>query len=249
MFKYIILKLYAGWVLLILISFMLLLLPFMISPIIFGEKSRKLSFAAIKMWATTFATLSGIRYEAEGREHLFKHHAFIYVCNHTSFLDAPAMPLFIPGQFRPLGKKELGKIPVLGMIVKTVCVMVDRSNAESRKKSVEKLIRLIKNGISIFIFPEGTMNRTDHVLKPFYDGAFRMAIETKAPIMPMVVINAGTLLPPGTGNVKPGIVYVKFAEPIITEGLTQEDVPTIKAKAFQAMENMINEQHQKQAIR
>ncbi len=249
MFKYILLKLYAVWVLLVLISFMILLLPFMTSPILFGERSRRLSFAAIKMWATTFASLSGIRYKAIGTEHLLKHKAFIYVCNHTSFLDAPAMPLFIPGQFRPLGKKELGKIPVLGMIVKTVCVMVDRSSTESRKKSVEKLIRLIRSGISIFIFPEGTMNRSEHVLKPFYDGAFRMAIETKAPIMPMVVVNAGKLLPPKTGNVRPGTVYVKFAEPIITEGLTQEDVPTIKAKTFEVMEKMIIEQHQKQAVK
>lgn len=207
-----------------------------------------ISHKAITLWATLFAHLTGIRYKGERLENLHKHKAYIYVSNHTSFLDAPAMPLFIPGQFRPLGKKELTKIPVLGAIVKTVCVMVDRSSAESRKKSVEKLVRLIKSGTSIVIFPEGTMNRTNRVLKPFYDGAFRIAVETKSPILPMVVINAGKLLPPGTGRVKPGIIYVKFGQPIVTQGLTQQDVPFIKAKAFQEMEQMIKEHQVQQPI-
>lgn len=220
----------------------------MISPIVFGEKSRGISFKGIKIWATVFSTITGIRYKAEGLENLYKYPAYIYVSNHTSFLDAPAMPLFIPGQFRPLGKKELGRIPVLGAIVKTVCVMVDRSSAESRKKGVDKLVRLIKKGTSIFIFPEGTMNRTNLLLKPFYDGAFRIAVETKAPIMPMVVINAGKLLPPGSGRVKPGTIYVKFGEPIVTQNLTQQDVPFIKASAFQSMEQMIKEHHEKQTV-
>lgn len=228
--------------------FMLLLLPFMISPIIFGEISRGISYKAIKVWATVFSKLTSIKYEAEGIENLHKYPAYIYVSNHTSFLDAPAMPLFIPGQFRPLGKKELGKIPVLGAIVKTVCVMVDRSSAESRRKSVDKLVRLIKKDVSIFIFPEGTMNRTDLLLKPFYDGAFRIAVETKAPILPMVIINAGKLLPPGTGRVKPGTIYVKFAEPIVTENLSQKDVPFIKARAFQAMEQMMKTHFERQVI-
>jgi 1-acyl-sn-glycerol-3-phosphate acyltransferase len=240
--------LYAIWVLLVFTLFMLLLLPFMISPILFGEVSRGISFKAIKVWATIFSKLTGIQYKAEGIENLHKYPAYIYVSNHTSFLDAPAMPLFIPGQFRPLGKKELGKIPVLGAIVKTVCVMVDRSSVESRRKSVDKLVRLIKKGVSIFIFPEGTMNRSDLLLKPFYDGAFRIAVETKAPILPMVIINAGKLLPPGTGRVKPGTIYVKFAKPIVTENLNQKDVPFIKAKAFEAMEQMMKDHYEKQAM-
>ncbi len=248
MVKSFLLKLYALWVLLVFTVFMLLLLPFMLAPLLFGERSRYISFKAIKWWAVIFSKLTFIKYKGEGIENLHKYKAYIYVCNHSSFLDAPAMPLFIPGQFRPLGKKELAKIPVLGIIVKTVCVMVDRSSVESRKKSVEKLIRLIKNGISIFIFPEGTMNRTDLVLKPFYEGAFRIAVETKAPIMPMVVINAGKLLPPGTGRVKPGTIYVKFGEPVVTHDKSQQDVPFIKAKVFQEMEQMIVKHQEKQAV-
>ncbi len=181
---------------------MLLLLPLILLPALLGESVRPVSFFGLKAWATIFHTFTGVRYYAEGQENLLGYPAYIYVSNHTSFLDVPALPLFMPGQFCPLGKKELLKIPVLGWIVKTVCIIVDRSSAQSRKESIRELKKLISQGTSVFIFPEGSMNRTELPLRPFYDGAFRIAIETQTPILPMVVINAGNLFRPGTAYIK-----------------------------------------------
>lgn len=218
---------------------MIILLPFMISPAIFGESLRPISFFCIRIWANVFSLLTFIRYKAEGTENFKKYKSYIYVSNHTSFLDTPAMPLFLPGQFRPLGKTELGKIPILGLVVKAVCVMVDRSSVQSRKESIRKLSELIKRGISIYIFPEGTMNRTKEPLKPFYDGAFRIAIETQAPILPITILNAGNLFPPNTLSIKPGTIKVKIGEPIDTKGLTLDDVKEVKEQIFKRMEKMI----------
>ena len=220
---------------------MLLLLPLILSPALFGEAARPISFFGLKVWATIFHTFTGVRYYAEGRENLPEYPAYIYVSNHTSFLDVPALPLFVPGQFRPLGKKELLKIPVLGWIVKTVCIIVDRSDAQSRKESILKLKRLISRGTSVFIFPEGSMNRTELMLRPFYDGAFRIAIETQAPILPMVVVNAGNLFRPGTAYIKSGKILVKFGKPVSTTGLEPKDVPVLKQRVYQAMEAMLQE--------
>ena len=224
---------------------MLLLLPLILSPAFLGEKLRSVSFFGLKVWATIFHTFTGVRYYAQGQEHLTRHAAYIYVSNHTSFLDVPALPLFMPGQFRPLGKKELLKIPVLGWIVKTVCVIVDRSNAQSRRESISKLRNLINRGTSIFIFPEGSMNRTDLLLRPFYDGAFRIAIETQTPILPMVIINAGNLFRPGTAYIKPGKIQVKFGEPVSTVGLELKDAPTLKQQVYQSMETMLQNHQEK----
>ena len=231
--------LYASWVLLIFIGFMLLLLPLIVLPAILGESARPVSFFGLKVWATVFHTFTGVRYYAQGREHLKKYEAYIYVSNHTSFLDVPALPLFMPGQFRPLGKKELLKIPVLGWIVNTVCVIVDRSSAQSRKESIWKLRKLIGQGTSVFIFPEGSMNRTEVPLRPFYDGAFRIAIETQTPILPMVIVNAGNLFRPGTAYIKPGKIQVRFGEPVPTAGLELKDTPTLKQQVHRYMEMMM----------
>ncbi|MEM9391968.1 MAG: lysophospholipid acyltransferase family protein, partial [Bacteroidota bacterium] len=72
----------------------------------------------------------------------------------------------------------------------------------------------IQSGISLLIFAEGTQNRTKQPLTPFYDGAFRLAQETQTPLMPMVVINAGKLMPPSSINIRPGKIKVIFGEPV-----------------------------------
>lgn len=239
--KRIIRILYTAWFLFIFVGSMLLLLPLILLPAVAGEVTRPVSFFGLKVWATIFRTFSGVRYRIAGPHRPARRAAYIYVSNHTSFLDVPALPLFIPGQFRPLGKKELLKIPVLGWIVGTVCVIVDRSDTNSRNRSIMTLKQLIKRGVSVLIFPEGSMNRTEKPLRPFYDGAFRIAIETQTPVLPMVVINAGNLFRPGTAYVKPGVVTVKFGKPIAIDNLTAQDVPLLKQQTCETMEALLLE--------
>lgn len=225
---------------------MILLSPLILSPALLGEAVRPVSFFGLKIWATIFHMFTGVRYCAQGKEYLAAYPAYIYVSNHTSFLDVPALPLFMPGQFRPLGKKELLKIPILGWIVGTVCIIVDRSDAQSRQESIRKLRELIQRGVSVLIYPEGSMNRTNLLLRPFYDGAFRMAIETQTPVLPMVVVNAGNLFRPGTAYVKPGRIKVRFAPPVPTVGMKAKDVPVLKQQIHGVMEAMLQEETKQQ---
>lgn len=133
------------------------------------------------------------------------------------------------------------KIPVFGWIIKYVAVLVDRSSPESRKESVMKLAEVLKKNISIFIFPEGTSNRTDKPLTPFYDGAFRIAIESQTPILPMVILNAKNLMPRDGFSNKPGTIKVVFGAVVATKGLTMQELPKLKQKVYTSMEKMILE--------
>ena len=81
------------------------------------------------------------------------------------------------------------KIPVFGLIYKRLVILIDRSSKESRESCVIALKEEIARGQSILIFPEGTMNRTEQLLGNFYDHAFRIAIETQTPILPLTIIN------------------------------------------------------------
>ena len=240
-FKSILLKIYMVWVVLVFSVFMILLLPVFIIPILIGQRYGSIAYGGIRIWAWIFSKLTFIRYEIRGRDNIDKTESYIYTSNHTSFLDAPGLALGIPTQFRPLAKKELLKIPVFGLIVRVVTIVVDRSNQESRKKSVKKLSLLLNQGLSILIFPEGTQNRTDKILQPFYDGAFRIAIASKKPIMPIVIVNAGKLMPPSTLRIKPGKIQVIFGEPIYPDGLTQKDIKVLKQKTFSQMEKILIE--------
>jgi 1-acyl-sn-glycerol-3-phosphate acyltransferase len=214
---------------------MIVLLPGILIPFLLGRKFSWIGYSFLWIWSWIFSMLTFIRYDLRGRENIQRRTSYIYVSNHTSFLDIPGVRLLIPGEFRAIAKKELLKIPVFGFIVKAATVVVDRSNAQSRKQSMEALREILKGGISILVFAEGTQNRTQEILQPFKDGAFRIAIDSQLPIVPLVVVGAGPLMPPGTLTIKPGKIKVIAGEPISVEGLTTEDTQMLKQKTFDRM--------------
>lgn len=205
-----------------------------------GRKFSWIGYAFLWIWSWIFSLLTFIRYEFHGRENLKKGKSYIYVSNHTSFLDLPGLRLLIPSEFRPIAKKELLKIPLFGLIVRGATVVVDRSNAQSRKKSIEKIRETLSHGIPALIFAEGTQNRSKEILQPFKDGAFRIAIETQIPIVPLMVIGAGKLMPPGTIQLRPGKIKIIVGNEMEVAGLTLDQVLATKQKIFSEMLAMHN---------
>jgi 1-acyl-sn-glycerol-3-phosphate acyltransferase len=220
---------------------MLLFLPGIIIPAFFGQRAVSVTYFFMKAWSWVFSMLTFIRYDIVGRNNIEKGKAYIYVSNHTSFLDLPGIAMTIRGQFRPLAKKELLKIPVFGWITHATCVVVDRSSHESRKKSINYLKKILTLGINILIFPEGTQNRSKEIMQPFKDGAFKIALDTQRPLMPMVVIGAGRLMPPGTIDLKPGRIKIVVGNAISISNNPEEGVTELKAKTNQILLNMILE--------
>jgi 1-acyl-sn-glycerol-3-phosphate acyltransferase len=231
--------LYILWVGIVFTVFMIALLPGIILPFLLGPRFGIVGYFFLYLWSWIFSQLTFIRYKFYGTENFRKGKSYIYVSNHTSFLDIPGIRMIIPGQFRPLAKKELKKIPVFGWIAQAATIIVDRSSPESRKKSIDKLKQYLRQGISILIFVEGTQNRTKEVLQPFHDGAFRIAVDTQQPVLPIVVIGAGRLMPPGTINLRPGLIRIYVGDEIETSGLTVSDVRALKEKTANIMKGMI----------
>lgn len=106
---------------------------------------------------------------------------------------------------------------------------------------MEHLKDVLRRGISILIFPEGTQNRSDQPLQPFYDGAFRIAIEMQQPILPMVILNAGKLMPPRTMHIEAGTITIIIRPEIPTLGMKQEDLPVLRENVRKTMLEMIAE--------
>ena len=157
--------------------------------------------------------------------------------NHKSYLDAAVLVETIRQPFRPLGKVEISKVPIFGFIYKACVVMVDRNDADNRAKSLRQLKSVLKKGISIMIFPEGTFNETDQPMKSFYDGAFRMAIETQTPIQPILFLDSYKRMPhESMFSLNPGPCRSLFLEPIPVDGLTLADAKSLKEKVFKIME-------------
>jgi 1-acyl-sn-glycerol-3-phosphate acyltransferase len=219
---------------------MLLFLPGIIIPAFFGPRAVSITYFFMKAWSWVFSMLTFIRYDIIGRENIEKNKAYIYVSNHTSFLDLPGIAMTIRGQFRPLAKKELLKLPVFGWITRATCIVVDRSNHDSRKESLNHLVKILHLGINILIFPEGTQNRTNEALQPFKDGAFRIAVDSQEPLIPMIVYGAGKLMPPGTIQLKPGRIKIIVGKEIPYDA-SSTTVAELKQRTYKIMMDMIKE--------
>ncbi len=172
-----------------------------------------------------------------GREKISKDLSCIMVGNHGSNMDFYINPHTAPMLIRVLVKKELEKIPIFGSVMKAVCISVDRKDDESKKRSLKELRKKLDKGYSVFIYPEGTRNRTDEPLQPFKSGAFRLAIETGLPIAVTTIgnIKQRNDIRNGIFDSTPGPVHVYWDGPISTEGMTMDDVPALKEKVREIM--------------
>lgn len=238
--KNILLYIYTGWVFFVFFALAVLFLPFMTIFFMFGTKLSFLGYHIYWLWSWLLSKLFFVRYVYEGLENI-KDKSYIYVSNHTSYLDPPGLRMAIKGEFRAVAKKELTKVPVFGFIVKGSTIVVDRGNVESRANTIKRMIAMLDQGISILIFAEGTQNRTKELLQPFKDGAFRIAVDTQKKIIPMVIIGAAKLMPPHGFPFRPGVIKVKVGKEIDAAGLTSKEIGALKEKTYQIMLEMLTQ--------
>ncbi|MCX6294233.1 MAG: lysophospholipid acyltransferase family protein [Sphingobacteriales bacterium] len=162
----------------------------------------------------------------------------IFVFNHISYIDAMVILKAVRNQsIRGLGKAEIAKIPLLGFVYKNAVIMVKRDDAEDRARSVADLKAAINDNISIILAPEGTFNMTTKPLTRFYDGAFRIAIQTQTPIKPLLFLDTYDRLNYNSlFSVKPGKSRVVFLDEVSVEGYTIDDVAVLRQKVYDIME-------------
>ncbi|MGN6400158.1 MAG: lysophospholipid acyltransferase family protein [Flavisolibacter sp.] len=224
--------------------FVALMIPVFIWSLLvlpFGKiKGGNLTYYACIVWADVWFFLVFIRHKNIYVEKLRKDQSYIFVANHISYLDSAIIPKTFRHPVRPLGKVEMSKVPIFGFIYKNAIVTVDRSNAANRTKSVQVLKSILRKGISVLVFPEGTFNMTHQPLKDFYDGAFRIAIETGTPIKPVLLLDAFNRMHyKSIFTLNPGKNRAVFLPEVSVEGLTLNDVPLLRNKVFDIMENAL----------
>lgn len=232
---------YSVYGMIIFVLLMLLVLPFAIGASFFGKiHGGTFIYRICGIWADIWMPLIGIYSKKilEGSYDTSKQ--YVFTANHISYMDVPMIVKVIRQPVRALGKYEMSKIPVFGFLYRNAAVMVDRGSANNRARSVIILKSVVKKGISIFIFPEGTFNTTGKPLKEFFDGAFRIAVETQMPIMPVIFPDTVKRLHYNSVfSFTPGKCRAVFLESIPVEGLTVKDVPALRQKVQEAMESAL----------
>jgi 1-acyl-sn-glycerol-3-phosphate acyltransferase len=234
---------YCIYALLLFIGIMLLLFPFILIASLFGNVTGgNMIYRLCMLWGDLWFPLIFIFHRNYYEQPLDKRKQYIFVGNHISYLDAPIVVKTLRQPIRALGKTEMSKVPIFGFIYKYAVVRVDRTNADNRAKSVRNMRSILKKGISILVFPEGTFNMTENPLKDFYDGAFRVAIDTQMPIKPFLLLDMYDRLNyKSVFSLMPGKSRGIFLEEISVDGLTQHDLPLLKQKVYDLMDKKLRE--------
>lgn len=216
------------------------LLPFFIILSLDGKKGRIAIWKLVQIWSHVWFFLLGIRTRKIYHAPLDKKQGpYIVVANHISYMDIPILFRSIPFYARPLAKFELGKIPLFGFLYRQMAVTIDRSSGKSKLAGMKQLKQTLNEGGSILIFPEGTFNETEAPLKSFYNGAFKIAIETQTPVLPVVFLDALSLWHyKSFWSLRPGMNRAVFLPAIDTKPYGH-DVKRLKEDTYRAMEQVI----------
>lgn len=229
---------YCVYALLTFVLLMFIVFPFVMLSLLLGKLTGgNIIYQLCRLWGNAWYLLIGIRHKEIYEHPHDRSRQYIFVANHISYMDIPPIVMIAHQPVRVLGKYEMVKLPVFGWIYRAAVILVDRRNPDTRSRSVRALKSALKHHISIFIFPEGTFNETRTPLKHFYDGAFRIAIETQTPIKPILLVDTlDRMHHRSLFELTPGINRVVYLEEISVEGLILKDIPALKNKVYDIME-------------
>jgi 1-acyl-sn-glycerol-3-phosphate acyltransferase len=230
---------YSIYAFLLFVALMFVVVIFVIAASFFGKiRGGNFIYKVCGVWADVWLFLVGIRHQNIFLAPHKQDHACIFVINHISYMDIPILMKSIRQPMRILAKMEMGKIPVFGLLYRKATVMVDRSSAEHRARTVLTLKSILKKNISIVIFPEGTFNITDQPLKSFYSGAFRIALETQTPVKPVIFPDTVDRLHYNSiFSLTPGKSRAIFLPEVSVTGLSLKDDERLKAHVYTMMES------------
>ena len=200
------------------------------------DRTGELQHACARVWCRMVAFTIGVRITMHGTSNVERGRPYVYMANHSSLIDTPALFAYLPYQFKIMAKKELFYVPFMGWHLWTSGNFpIERGDARRTAKSVRAIIEGVRAGKSLAVFPEGTRT-PDGRLQQFSPGTFKIAIRAGVPIVPVSIRGTYALLPKTTLAPRPGRVDVFIGTPIPTAGLDEKAVPALIARTRAAIE-------------
>jgi 1-acyl-sn-glycerol-3-phosphate acyltransferase len=180
-----------------------------------------------RWWCRLVAWTIFARIHVQGVEHVQRGRPYVYMANHASLIDTPALFAYLPYQFRIMAKKSLFNVPFMGWHLRTAGHFpIDQGNPRKTATSLRRVIDGVRAGRSLAVFPEGKRTE-DGQLQPFETGAFKIALRAGVPIVPVSIRGTFAMLPRTSLAPRPGRVDVIISEPIDTTAFTDKTLPAL----------------------
>ncbi|MCH1981344.1 1-acyl-sn-glycerol-3-phosphate acyltransferase [Ruminococcus sp. OA3] len=217
-------------IVIILVCYLILSIPLLLIEWIIGKfNTRAKDISSLRIVQAIFRLMlfvAGVKTTVIGEENVPKDRPVLYIGNHRSYFDILLTYSRCPNLTGFVAKKEMKKAPLLNFWMMYLhCLFLDRENLKEGLKTILKGIEKIKNGISIFIFPEGTRSRGDCCLDmlPFHEGSFKLATKTNCPIIPVAMNNTAEIMEAHFPKIRPCHVVIEYGKPVIPSELSKED--------------------------
>ena len=202
----------------------------------FDPEGRRQHWCA-STWSRMIARTAGARVRVYGTEHLRAGASYVFLSTHQSYMDIPVMLGYLPAQLRIAAKREVFMIPFLGWhMTRAGHISINRAASAEAVASLRKAAGEVREGVSVFLYPEGTRSR-DGALQPFKKGGFKFAMQTGLPVVPVTIKGSRQVLPRDSIIFRPGDIEMHLDEPIPTLGLADADLPALMEKVRAAMES------------
>lgn len=195
-------------------------------PLIFiapFSKTGRLPYRLCRLWAWLVLKTNRVKIEIHGLEKIDPNTSYIFMSNHASNLDPPAIAFTLEHTLRFVAKKSLARVPLFGLAIRLAkMIIIDRDDAHGSREIINRAMKDLIGGISAFFFAEGTRS-LDGRVKKFKKGGVMLALKTGLHIVPITVVGSYGLMPKHSMRIKPGIVKVIIGEPIDPSAYTEDD--------------------------
>lgn len=202
-----------------------------------AETVRRLVEQHIPHWSRGILNVTGVRLSVEGLDNIPKEGPCVFVANHRSYYDIPLLLASLDKPYGILAKEELEKIPLLSRWMKLLgCVFVQRDDVRASVRALNDATAIVESGRSFIIFPEGTRYKGEEGgAGEFKAGAFRIAVKTETPVVPVAISGARGLFEAHGNRTTPGTVRIRVLPPIQTAGMSRAEQKELPAAVRQTI--------------
>lgn len=238
MIRFILIVLFLG----IFFAASILILPMVLLVGLFSRRKRDRMSFAIVSWAFGFIVhIAGTKVDIIGYDNIPKEQAVLYVGNHRSMFDIAINYWKLPPLVGFVSKLEMKKFPFLSWwMVLVNCLFLDRENIKEGMKTIIKGAELLKAGISMFIFPEGTRSKLESEMLEFREGSLKMAEKAGVPIVPVAITNTSACFEDHFPKVKRAHVIIEYGKPIDLSAMDKETKKHAGAYTRGIIQDMVN---------
>jgi 1-acyl-sn-glycerol-3-phosphate acyltransferase len=205
------------------------------------DRTGRVAHHIARLWGRAFIISSGIKVNIIGAENIVKDGPQIFISNHQGYFDIFSYTAYFPVQLRWIAKKELFKIPFVGWAMRAArYVSINRQVKKSAIRSIQEAVRLLNDGFSVVIFPEGTRSYDGKML-PFKRGSLIMINKTDAPVVPVTISGSYNIIRKKSLKIHRGEINIMIDEPIYTSSMDKEEKGALLEKIRAKIEGNLRE--------